>query len=484
MTIKDLKPALVFSIFDQINQVPRPSKKEEKIRQYLLDFAAEHNIAVRTDAVGNVAMTVPATPGCENAPMVVMQSHMDMVCESNDKNFDFNTQPIRTIIDGEWLRADGTTLGADNGIGMAASLAALIDKDLVHGPLEALFPVDEETGLTGANNLGEGMIEGSILLNLDSEDDAEIFVGCAGGVDTTCTFNYKRSFAPTDFHFFRLEISGGLGGHSGGDIHLGRANANKLLARFLYTLSLEHEVSLAEIDGGNLRNAIPRAAHAVFGVDTARKESVRVAFNKFVADIEVEYKGIEPTLHFELSTEERPEYAIDLDTTMRLLEALYSAPHGVVSMSRDLEGLVETSTNLASVKMLPDSKVLVTTSQRSSMESRKWDIARQVEALFRLAGAEVTHGDGYPGWAPDMNSRIMRIASDAYEELYGVKPAIKAIHAGLECGLFRAKYPHLDMVSFGPTLRDVHSPSERMHIPAVERFWGQLTRTLEKVAKE
>ena len=484
MTIKDLKPALVFSIFDQINQVPRPSKKEEKIRQYLLDFAAEHNIAVRTDAVGNVAMTVPATPGCENAPMVVMQSHMDMVCESNDKNFDFNTQPIRTIIDGEWLRADGTTLGADNGIGMAASMAALIDKDLVHGPLEALFTVDEETGLTGANNLGEGMIEGSILLNLDSEDDAEIFVGCAGGVDTTCTFNYKRSFAPTDFHFFRLEISGGLGGHSGGDIHLGRANANKLLARFLYTLSLEHEVSLAEIDGGNLRNAIPRAAHAVFGVDTARKESVRVAFNKFVADIEVEYKGIEPTLHFELSTEERPEYAIDLDTTMRLLEALYSAPHGVVSMSRDLEGLVETSTNLASVKMLPDSKVLVTTSQRSSMESRKWDIARQVEALFRLAGAEVTHGDGYPGWAPDMNSRIMRIASDAYEELYGVKPAIKAIHAGLECGLFRAKYPHLDMVSFGPTLRDVHSPSERMHIPAVERFWGQLTRTLEKVAKE
>ena len=484
MTIKDLKPALVFSIFDQINQVPRPSKKEEKIRQYLLDFAAEHNIAVRTDAVGNVAMTVPATPGCENAPMVVMQSHMDMVCESNDKNFDFNTQPIRTIIDGEWLRADGTTLGADNGIGMAASLAALIDKDLVHGPLEALFTVDEETGLTGANNLGEGMIEGAILLNLDSEDDAEIFVGCAGGVDTTCTFNYKRSFAPTDFHFFRLEISGGLGGHSGGDIHLGRANANKLLARFLYTLSLEHEVSLAEIDGGNLRNAIPRAAHAVFGVDTARKESVRVAFNKFVADIEVEYKGIEPTLHFELSTEERPEYAIDLDTTMRLLEALYSAPHGVVSMSRDLEGLVETSTNLASVKMLPDSKVLVTTSQRSSMESRKWDIARQVEALFRLAGAEVTHGDGYPGWAPDMNSRIMRIASDAYEELYGVKPAIKAIHAGLECGLFRAKYPHLDMVSFGPTLRDVHSPSERMHIPAVERFWGQLTRTLEKVAKE
>lgn len=483
MTIKDLKPALVFSIFDQINQVPRPSKKEEKIRQFLLDFAAKHNIEVKTDAIGNVVMSKAATPGKENAPTVVLQSHMDMVCESNDKSFDFNTQPIRTIVDGDWLRADGTTLGADNGIGMAASLAVMVDKDLVHGPVEALFTVDEETGLTGANNLGDGMLAGSILLNLDSEDDAEIFVGCAGGVDTTCTFNYKRSFSPTDFHYFKMDISGLLGGHSGGDIHLGRANANKLLARFLFTLGLKHELSLCEIDGGNLRNAIPRAAHAIFGVDTAHKEQVRVAFNNFVADVEGEYAGLETGMKFELSTVERPEYAVDSVTTRNLIEALYSAPHGVISMSRDLEGLVETSTNLASVKMLPDNKILVTTSQRSSVESRKWDIAYQVEALFRLAGAEVTHGDGYPGWAPNMNSPIMHIASEAYEELYGIKPAIKAIHAGLECGLFLQKYPHLDMVSFGPTLRDVHSPSERMYIPAVERFWGQLTRTLEKVAE-
>ncbi|MCM1066552.1 MAG: aminoacyl-histidine dipeptidase [Muribaculaceae bacterium] len=483
MTIKDLKPALVFSIFDKINQVPRPSKKEEKIRQFLLDFAAEHNIEVKTDAIGNVVMRKPATPGKEGAPTVILQSHMDMVCESNDKSFDFNTQPIRTIVDGDWLRADGTTLGADNGIGMAASLAVMVDKDLVHGPVEALFTVDEETGLTGANNLGDGMLTGSILLNLDSEDDAEIFVGCAGGVDTTCLFSYKRSFAPTDFHYFKMEISGLLGGHSGGDIHLGRANANKLLARFLYKLSLDHEISLCEIDGGNLRNAIPRAAHAVFGVSHTGKEQIRVEFNKFVADIEGEYAGLETGMKFDLSTVERPEYAVDSDTTCHLIEALYCAPHGVISMSRDLEGLVETSTNLASVKMQPDNKILVTTSQRSSVESRKWDIARQVEALFRLAGAEVTHGDGYPGWAPNLNSPIMHIASEAYEELYGIKPAIKAIHAGLECGLFLEKYPHLDMVSFGPTLRDVHSPSERMYIPAVERFWGQLTRTLEKVAE-
>lgn len=483
MTIKDLKPALVFSIFDQINQVPRPSKKEEKIRKYLLDFAAEHGIEVRTDEIGNVAMFKPATAGAENAPTVVLQAHMDMVCESNDKNFDFENSPIKTIVDGEWLRADGTTLGADNGIGMAAALAVMVDKELVHGPVEALFTVDEETGLTGANNLGEGMIQGEMLLNLDSEDDAEIFVGCAGGVDTTCTFSYKRSYAPTDFHYFKFEVLNGLGGHSGGDIHLGRANANKLLARFLYGLSLKHEISLTEIDGGNLRNAIPRAAHAVFGVNGANKEQVRIEFNKFVADIAEEYKGIEPTLTFDLNSVDRPEYAVDSETTMHLIQSLYCAPHGVISMSRDLEGLVETSTNLASVKMLPNNQILVTTSQRSSVESRKWDIALQVEALFRLAGAEVTHGDGYPGWAPNMDSKIMKIASEAYEELYGIKPAIKAIHAGLECGLFRSKYPYLDMISFGPTLQGVHSPSERMYIPAVERFWGQLTRTLEKVSK-
>ena len=289
MTIKDLKPALVFEIFNEITQVPRPSKKEEKIRQYLLDFAAKHNLAAKTDAIGNVVITKPATPGKEDAPTVIMQSHMDMVCESNDKSFDFENSPIKTVVDGDWLQAEGTTLGADNGIGMAGALAALIDESLVHGPLEALFTVDEETGLTGANNLGEGMISGTMLLNLDSEDDAEIFIGCAGGVDTTCEFHYHRSVAPTDFHYFKFDVSNGLGGHSGGDIHLGRANANKLLARFLWNLMGKHEISLSEIDGGNLRNAIPRAAHAVFGINSSKKEDVRAAFNRYVADVENEY---------------------------------------------------------------------------------------------------------------------------------------------------------------------------------------------------
>lgn len=483
MTIKDLKPALVWSIFDEITKVPRPSKKEEKIRRFLVDFAAKHNIEVKTDAIGNVVMKKPATPGHENAPTVILQAHMDMVCESNDKSFDFENTPITTIVDGEWVHADGTTLGADNGIGMAGALAALVDDTIEHGPLEALFTVDEETGLTGANNLGDGMISGSILLNLDSEDDAEIFVGCAGGVDTTCVFKYKRSFAPSDYHYFKVSIANGCGGHSGCDIHLGRANANKLLARFLWGLSTKHELSLAEIDGGNLRNAIPRAAHAVVGVHTSKKEDVRVALNHFIADVENEYAGVEPNLKIELESVGTPEFCIDSATSMNVIRALYCAPHGVISMSRELEGLVETSTNLASVKMLPDNEILVTTSQRSSVDSRKWDIARQVEALFELAGATVTHGDGYPGWAPNMKSPIMEIARDAYKELYGITPAIKAIHAGLECGLFLEKYPHLDMVSFGPTLQGVHSPTERMHIPAVERFWGQLTLTLKKVAE-
>ena len=482
MEVKDLEPKAVFEIFDEITKIPRPSKKEEKIRQYLLDFAAKHNLESKTDAVGNVVITKPATPGHENAPTVILQGHMDMVCESNDKSFDFETQAIRTLVDGDWVKADGTTLGADNGIGVAAALAAVTDPKLEHGPLEVLVTVDEETGMTGAFGLGDGMVTGSILLNLDSEDDAEVFVGCAGGVDTLATFKYHRSVAPSDFHYFKFDISGGLGGHSGGDIHLGHANANKLLARFIWGIAAKHEVSLCEIDGGNLRNAIPRAAHAVFGVHTSNKEDVVVAFNIFKADIEAEYKDLETTLKLDLQSVERPEFSVDAETTASVIRALYSAPHGVISMSRDLEGLVETSTNLASVKMHGDHEIVVTTSQRSSVESRKWDIAYQVEALFTLAGAKVEHGEGYPGWKPNMHSPIMKIASDAYEELYGIRPAIKAIHAGLECGLFKSTRPELDMVSFGPTLRGVHSPSEKMFIPAVERFWQQLRRILEKVA--
>ncbi|MDE5773244.1 MAG: aminoacyl-histidine dipeptidase [Muribaculaceae bacterium] len=484
MEVKDLKPALIWQCFDEITKVPRPSCHEEQIRAYLLDFAKRHNVEVATDKCGNVVMRKPATPGHENAPTVILQSHMDMVCEKNsDVDHDFTKDPIDTYIDGDWVKARGTTLGADNGIGMAAALAVMIDNTLEHGPVEALFTINEEIGLEGAQNLGEDMLKGSILLNLDSEDDGEIFVGCAGGIDTTAVFKYKKSLAPDNFTYFRVSVAGLLGGHSGSDINAGRANANKIIARFIWECSQRWAIEVCEFDGGNLRNAIPREAWAVFGINSEHEREVVRHLNKYADEIRNEYKGVEPSMNLEINKVDKPQYCMDGDTSLRLVRALYSAPHGVYSMSRDLEGLVETSTNLAAVKMIGDDQVKVTTSQRSSVESRKADIAGQVEAHFQLAGAEVSHSDGYPGWAPNMDSKIMKISAQAYEDLFGVKPAIKAIHAGLECGLFLDKYPDLDMVSFGPTMTGVHSPDEQLLIPTVAKFWDHLCRVLEMVAK-
>lgn len=483
MEVKDLKPELIWKCFDEITKVPRPSCHEEQIRDFLVKFANDHGIEVKTDKVGNVVMRKPATPGHENAPTVILQAHMDMVAEKNgDVCHDFMKDPIETYIDGEWVKAKGTTLGADNGIGCAAAMAVMIDKDLVHGPVEALFTVNEEIGLEGAQNLGKDMISGSMLLNLDSEDDGEIFVGCAGGIDTTADFTYKRSYTPENFNYMKVSVSGLLGGHSGGDIHLGRANANKIIARFIWECSQKWDITVCSISGGNLRNAIPREAEAVFGIHSDHHEELKRHLKKYIEDIKGEYEGVEPSMDLRLEVCERPEYCIDSETSIALVRAIYSAPHGVISMSRDLPGLVETSTNLAAVKIIDDKTIRITTSQRSSVESRKNDIAGQVEAHFQLAGAKVSHSDGYPGWAPNMKSRIMKISAEAYEELFQVKPAIKAIHAGLECGLFLAKYPNLDMVSFGPTMTGVHSPDEQLNIPTVEKFWRHLCRVLEKVA--
>ncbi|MCH5229812.1 MAG: aminoacyl-histidine dipeptidase [Muribaculaceae bacterium] len=485
MEIKDLQPTLLWGAFDEITKVPRPSRHEDKIRAFLLDFAKKHSIEAKTDEVGNVVMKKPGTPGHENAPTVVLQAHMDMVAEKNsDVNHDFLKDPIKTYIDGEWVKAKGTTLGADNGIGMAAALAAMADDSIEHGPIEALFTVNEEIGLEGAENLGEGMITGKILINLDSEDDGEIFIGCAGGIDTTAVFKYKRSFSPDNFIYYKVKVSGLLGGHSGGDIHLGRANANKVIARFIWECSNKWDIEVSSFNGGNLRNAIPREAEAVFGLHVDHKHAMNKFMTHYAEAIKNEFKGVEPSMNLEITEVPKPEYCIDSNTSLRLVRALYSAPHGVISMSKEIEGLVETSTNLAAVKMAEDNTIIVTTSQRSSLESRKEDIAGQVEAHFQLAGAEVNHSDGYPGWAPNIQSKIMKISADAYEELFGVKPKIKAIHAGLECGLFLTKYPHLDMVSFGPTMRDVHSPDEKLLIPTVDKFWKHLCLVLKKIAEE
>lgn len=482
MKITDLAPSIVWKYFYEVTQVPRPSKKEEKMIHYLESFAAEHKLKIKKDKSGNILISKPATAGKENVPAVVLQSHMDMVCEKNNGTVhNFDTEPIETIIDNGWVRANGTTLGADNGIGIAASLAVLASNDIEHGPVECLFTVDEETGLTGASNLEEGFMTANILLNLDSEDEGEIFIGCAGGKGTIATFEYVPEKTTFNF-FFKIEVKGLNGGHSGGEIHKGLGNANKILARFLYQIEGEMEYELCSIDGGNLHNAIPREASATIGVDASEKETVRVMLNQFTADIENELKHVDPNVKITMESVEKQATCIDEATASDLIYGLMACPHGVMGMSHDIEGLVETSTNLASIKMKEGNTIVIGTSQRSSIESRKNEVASTVEAVFILAGAnDVTFTEGYPGWTPNTNSAILKIAEDAYRKLFNKDAAIKAIHAGLECGLFLEKYPQLDMISFGPTMRDVHSPNERLEIATVELWWKHLLEVLKSI---
>lgn len=481
MEKKDLRPAVVFHYFDEVCQVPRPSKKEEKIRAYLLDFAKKHNLEAKTDEAGNVLIKKAASAGMENLKTVILQSHIDMVCEKNkDTEHNFETDPIQTYIDGEWLRAKGTTLGADNGIGVATELAVLASDDIKHGPIECLFTVDEETGLTGAFALKEGFMNGDILLNLDSEDDGELFIGCAGGANTTAIYPFPTEKAPQGWFFFRVSVKGLTGGHSGDDISKNRANANKLLNRFLVQTMQKYGMRLADIEGGNLHNAIPREAHALCAVPMEYKEAVRVDLNIFISEIENEYSATEPNLSMDLESEAPVEYVMEQKAMERFLLSIYAVHHGVYAMSQDIPGLVETSTNLASIKVC-DGTIKVVTSQRSSILSSRKDMSQMVSAAFILGGATVTTGEGYPGWKPNPSSEILKIAVESYKKLFGVEPKVKAIHAGLECGLFLQKYPSLDMVSFGPTLRGVHSPDERMLIPTVEKFWNHLLDILAHI---
>ena len=481
MEKNDLKPALVFHYFEEVCRVPRPSKKEEKIRAYLLEFARQHDLSVKVDEAGNVLMSKPATPGMEDRKAVILQSHMDMVCEKNkDTQHDFDTDPIETYVDGEWLRAKGTTLGADNGIGIATELAVLASDDIGHGPVQCLFTVDEETGLTGAFALKEGFMEGDILINLDSEDEGELFIGCAGGAGTTATFPCTMTAAPEGYFFFRVAVKGLTGGHSGDDINKNRANANKLLNRYLTSLMRKYDLRLCEIDGGNLHNAIPREAYAVCAVPMKDKEAVRVDLNIYLAEIENEYAVTEPNLRMELESETPCLKVMDVEQMKRFLLSIYAVHNGVYAMSQDIAGLVETSSNLASIKQ-EEGCIKVVTSQRSSILSSRMDMSQMVGAAFELGGATVETGDGYPGWKPNPSSEILRVAVESYKRLFGTEPKVKAIHAGLECGLFLEKYPLLDMVSFGPTLRGVHSPDERMLIPTVDKFWRHLLDVLAHV---
>ncbi len=480
--LKDLVPQPLFSYFEDICQVPRPSKKEEKIRRFLLDFAINNNLESKTDEIGNVLISKPASAGMEKAPTVILQTHMDMVCEKNsDKVFDFDNDAIEPMIVEGWVKANGTTLGADCGIGIAAQLAVLSSKQLKHGPIECLITVDEETGLTGAFALQPGFLTGSVLLNLDSEDEGEIFIGCAGGVDTVATIKYKKETIPENSIALKLTVAGLLGGHSGDDIHKNRGNANKILNRFLWNFANNFEARIGIFDGGNLRNAIAREAFGVFTIPAELKEKVLAKFKALALAIKVEFEVSEPGLQISCEEVEQPAFIVDKTTGLQLLNTIYACPHGVLEMSSRMEGMVETSSNLASVKFIEGNKIQITTSQRSEIESRKKFAAETIESVFKLAGADVRHSDGYPGWAPNPNSKVLKITVDSYKKLFGIEPVVRSIHAGLECGLFLEKYPHLDMVSFGPTIRGAHSPDERLDIATTEKFWKHLVDVLENI---
>lgn len=481
-TISHLQPTEVWSWFQEICKVPRPSKKEEKMVEFLQDFAAHHGLQFKKDNVGNVLIVKEATPGNELKPTVVLQSHLDMVCEKNsDVQHNFEMDPIQPqIVDG-WVKATGTTLGADDGIGIAAQLAVLSSKELNHGKIECLFTIDEETGLTGAFALEPGFFEGKTLINLDSEDEGELFIGCAGGVDTLATFDFVQEPVPAGHFPIEIRISGLKGGHSGDDINKGRASANKLLARFLWQALQKYPLRLARIDGGNLRNAIAREAFAIVLVPAGLKESIVIDFNVFRTDIEDEFADSEPDMNLHLGSCEAPAFVLDSDSSYRLIYALQAVHHGVYKMSRRMPGMVETSTNLASVKHISESQIMVTTSQRSDVEYGKEEMAAMVHSVFKLAGAvNVIHSDGYPGWAPNPQSAILSKTVDSYKKLFGKQPIVRSIHAGLECGLFLKKYPGLDMVSFGPTIRDAHSPDEKIEIKSVELFWNLLIHVLSE----
>ncbi len=482
MSISNLKPSEIWKYFDEITQIPRPSKKEEKIIEYLLNFAKEHKLDAEKDSSGNVVIRKAGTKGKENHPTVILQSHSDMVCEKNaDTVHNFDTDPIQTYIDGDWVKAKGTTLGGDDGIGIAAALAVLASDNLQHPPLEALFTSDEETGMTGAFGIGKNFLKGEILINLDSEDEGELFIGCAGGIDTVAEFQYKKKTVPTNSLAYKISVTGLNGGHSGDEINKGLGNSNKILNRIILNAYNKFGVRLADFNGGNLRNAIPREA---FGIVTL-KEKHKAGFEALVKDlsdkIKAEFATTEQKLNIEIETCDLPNFVLSKSKQKKLMHALYACWHGVYAMSADMPGLVETSTNLASVKFIENNIIKVETSQRSSVESAKFDMAQTVESVFKLAGAKVKHGDGYPGWKPNTDSKIMKITEEAYKRLFNQKPEVKAIHAGLECGLFLEKYPHLDMISFGPTIKGAHSPDERMNIPTVQKFWDLLVDILEKI---
>ncbi len=478
--VRNLEPKNVWNNFADLNAVPRASKKEERVIAFIVDFGKKLGLETIIDPIQNVIIKKPATKGMENRKTIVMQSHLDMVCQkNNDTIFDFDTEGIKMYVDGDWVKADGTTLGADNGLGVASIMSILESTDIPHPAIEALFTIDEETGMTGAMGLEAGYLTGEILLNLDTEDDDEIGVGCAGGVDVTATKKYIENAISKNSIAFKITVKGLQGGHSGMDIHKGFGNANKLMNRVLH--GLENHISISEINGGSLRNAIPRESNAV--IVTQDIDALKTAFNKISTKIKDEFNTIEKTLEILISETEVPTSTLSKSDQKMLINTIYSAYNGVYRMSPDIEGLVETSNNIARV-IVKNGEIKILCLTRSSIESGKWDLANALESTFNLGGFDVEFGGSYPGWKPNPNSAILKVMRGVYENLFNEKPNILACHAGLECGLLGTHYPDMDMISFGPTIKGAHSPDERACISSTQKYWKYLLSVLESIPEK
>jgi dipeptidase D len=479
----NLKPEAIWNHFEEICKYARPSGLEDKVAGYIVSVGKRNNLETFRDEFGNVIIRKPATPGKENLTPVVLQGHLDMVGEkNNDVQHNFDKDPIQLAVDGDWVKAKGTTLGSDNGIGVAAALAVIESKDVEHGPLEALFTLEEETGMFGAKALKAGVLKSSILINLDSEEDGTLYIGCAGGQNTVVKIKYDQKDVPENTFALELKVSGLKGGHSGLDIHTGRGNAIKLMVRLLHELNYKFGIRLVNINGGSKHNAIPRESSAVIRAAKKIKDDVVSYIENYNKTVQAEFTSVEPNLNVTASDIKSRSKVIDKSSASNLINSLYAVQNGVIKMSADIAGLVETSTNLA-VVVTKSKAVEITLSQRSSVESERDDISNSITALFKLAKAEVNQTDGYPGWKPNIKSPVLGVLKNVYKKLYGSEPEIKAIHAGLECGIINERYPDLDMISFGPTIIGAHSPDEKVQISTVNKFWDLLVNVLKNIPK-
>jgi len=479
--LSNLKPEPVWKHFESICKVPHPSKHEGAISDYILEFAKKNNLDALKDEVGNILIRKPASPGMENRKTVVLQGHLDMVPQKDSiTEHDFLKDPISPYIDGEWVKAKGTTLGSDNGIGVASAMAILEDKNIQHGPLEVLFTVDEETGMTGAFGLKPGFLKGEILLNLDSEDEGEFFIGCAGGVNTSATLQYKKDVIPENMLAYKINITGLKGGHSGIDIILERGNSNKIMNRLLWYCSREYNLRINSVEGGNLRNAIPRESIAIVTIPVEKEKCFVDYVQNYYQIIKKELGEKDPDIKIEVNRTEMPDNIMDFASQTAFLNAVYGCPNGVMGMMTGITGVVETSSNLAIV-IIKEGIAEITSLQRSSVDTLKDDVCNMIRSVFELAGAEVEHSGAYPGWKPNTDSAILKIAKQVYFNKFGTMPEVKVIHAGLECGLIGDIYPDMDMISFGPTIQHPHSPDEKVNIQSVQKFWEFLLETLKNI---